>query len=68
MRWRRVALHLLSLSGMPEPNEPDDVVSKKVTYEHVASSGSSRNVMIVIAVILVIALVIVGYILTHLHH
>lgn len=53
---------------MPDTNEPDDVVSKKVVYEHVASSGSSRNVMIVIAVILVIALAIVGYILTHIHH
>jgi hypothetical protein len=65
--WRRVALRLLSLSDMPDTNEPDDVVSKKVTYEHVASSGTSRNVMIVIAVILVIALVIVGYIFMHLH-
>ncbi len=63
-----MALHLLSLLGMPETNEPDDLVSKKVTYEHVASSGTSRNAMIVIAVILVIALVIVGYILTHIHH
>ena len=63
-----MALHLLSLLPMPEPNEPDDQVRKTVTYEHVTSSGTSRNVMIVIAVILVIALVIVGYILTHLHH
>lgn len=52
---------------MADTNEPDDVVSKKVTYEHVASSGTSRNTMIVIAVILVIALVIVGYIFTRLH-
>jgi hypothetical protein len=52
---------------MPEPNEPDDQISKKVVYEHVTSSGTSRNNMIVIAVILVIALVIVGYILIHLH-
>jgi hypothetical protein len=52
---------------MPDTNEPDDVVSKKVTYEHVASSGTSRNVMIVIAVIVVIALIIVGYIFMHLH-
>lgn len=62
MRWRRVALHLLSLLDMPEPTEPDDLVSKKVVYEHVASSGTSRNVFIVIAVILVIALAIVGFI------
>jgi len=53
---------------MPEPNEPDEEVRKKVVYEHVASSGTSRNMMIVIAVILVIALVIVGYILMHIHH
>jgi len=52
---------------MPEPTEPDDLVSKKVVYEHVASSGTSRNVMIVIAIILVIALGIVGYIVMHLH-
>jgi hypothetical protein len=52
---------------MPEPNEPDDQISKKVVYEHVTSSGTSRNNLIVIAVILVIALVIVGYILMHLH-
>jgi hypothetical protein len=63
-----VALHLLSLSDMPPPNEPDDQISKKVVYEHVTSSGTSRNVMIVIAIILVIALVLVGYILTHIHH
>jgi hypothetical protein len=58
-----VALHLLSLLDMPEPTEPDDLVSKKVVYEHVASSGTSRNVFIVIAVILVIALAIVGFIM-----
>jgi len=48
--------------------QPDDEVRKKVVYEHVSTSGTSRNVMIVIAVILVIALVLVGYILTHIHH
>ena len=42
--------------------QPDDEVRKKVVYEHVASSGTSRNTLIVIAVILVIALCIVGYI------
>jgi hypothetical protein len=52
---------------MPEPTEPDDQISKKVVYEHVTSSGTSRNNLIVIAVILVIALVIVGYIFMHLH-
>ncbi len=63
-----MALHLLSLLTMPEPNEPDEQVSKKVVYEHVASSGTARNTMIAIGIILVIALVIVGYILTHIHH
>jgi hypothetical protein len=63
-----VALHLLTLLDMPEPTEPDEQISKKVVYEHVTSSGTSRNTMIAIAVILVIALVLVGYILTHIHH
>jgi hypothetical protein len=53
---------------MPEPTEPNDQVTKKVVYEQVTSSGTSRNTLIVIAVILAIALVIVGYILTHIHH
>jgi flagellar basal body-associated protein FliL len=50
---------------MPEPNDPDEEIRKKVVYEHVASSGTSRNMLIVIAVILVIALAIVGYIFMH---
>ena len=59
---------MLNLLPMPEPTEPNDQVTKKVVYEQVTSSGTSRNTLIVIAVILVIALVIVGYILTHIHH
>ena len=55
-----MALHLLPCPSMSE--QPDDEVRKKVVYEHVASSGTSRNTLIVIAVILVIALCIVGYI------
>ena len=50
---------------MPDPNDPlndDERVSKRVVYEHVSSSGSSRQSGIVIAVIVVIALVIIGFI------
>jgi flagellar basal body-associated protein FliL len=52
---------------MPEPTEPDDRVTKKVVYEHVASSGSSRQNIIVIIVLVVIALAIIGYIFMHMH-
>ena len=53
---------------MPEPNEqPDDQISKKVVYEHVTSSGTSKQNMIVIVVLLVIALVLIGWILMHMH-
>ena len=63
-----MALHLLSLSTMPEPNEqPDDEIRKKVVYEHVSTSGSSKQNLIVIVVLLVIALALVGWILMHLH-
>jgi len=59
---------LLSLSTMPEPNEqPDDEVRKKVIYEHVSTSGTSKQTYIVIGVLLVIALVLVGWILMHIH-
>jgi high-affinity Fe2+/Pb2+ permease len=52
---------------MPEPNEPDDEVRKKVIYEHVSTSGTTKQNVIVIVVLLVIALVLVGWILMHLH-
>jgi len=52
---------------MADPNEPDEEVRKKVIYEHVASSGTSRNMLIAIAVILVLALILVGYIFMHIH-
>jgi len=52
---------------MAEPNEPDEEVRKKVIYEHVASSGTSRNMIVAIVVIVVIALILVGYILMHIH-
>ncbi len=64
-----MAFHLLSLSSMPEPNEkPDDEVRRKVIYERVSTSGTTRQNIIVIVVLLVIALVLVGYILLHMHH
>lgn len=49
---------------MPDPND-DEVISKKVVYEHVSSSGSSKQVGIVIAVIVVLAVCIIGYIVMH---
>ncbi len=52
---------------MADPNEPDEEVRKKVIYEHVASSGTSRNMLIAIVVILVLALILVGYIFMHIH-
>jgi len=52
---------------MAEPNEPDEEVRKKVIYEHVASNGTSRNMIVTIVVIVVIALILVGYILMHIH-
>jgi hypothetical protein len=53
---------------MAEPNEPEEEVRKKVIYEHVSTSGTSRQNLVVIGVLLVIALVLVGYIFLHMHH
>jgi hypothetical protein len=51
---------------MPEPNDqPDDQVSKKVIYEHVSTSGTTKQNVIVIVVLVVIALALVGWILMH---
>lgn len=50
---------------MADPNDPltdDERVSKRVVYEHVSSSGSSRQSGIVIAVLVVLALILVAYI------
>jgi len=53
---------------MPEPNEqPDDQISKKVVYEHVTTSGTNREFIIVVVVLVVIALVLIGWILMHMH-
>jgi hypothetical protein len=60
---------LLLLSGMPDPNDqPEDEVRRKVVYEHVSTSGTSKQNVIVIVVLLVIALALVGWILMHMHH
>jgi hypothetical protein len=52
---------------MPETDKPEEEVRKKVIYEHVSTSGTSRQNVIVIVVLLVIALALIGWILTHLH-
>jgi hypothetical protein len=54
---------------MPEPNDqPDDQVRRKVVYEHVSTSGTTRQNVVVIVVLLVIALGLIGWILMHVHH
>jgi hypothetical protein len=58
---------------MSEPPIPDDDerVSRKVIYEHTASSGNSRYsgvTIAVIAVIAVLAVILIAYILMHMHH
>ena len=60
---------MLSLSGMPDPNDrPDDEVRRKVVYEHVSTSGTTRQNIIVIVIIAVVALALIAWILMHLHH
>jgi hypothetical protein len=49
------------------PPDDDERVSRKVVYEHSESSGSSRSAGITIIVIVVLALVLIGYILMHVH-
>ncbi len=53
--------------SMQPQNEDDEHVSRKVIVEHSASSGSSGSTIGVIIAIAVIALLLVGYILMHLH-
>lgn len=48
-----------------DPNDPlksDERVSKRVVYEHVSSSGTSKQSAVVIIVLVVIALVLIGFI------
>ena len=60
---------MLLLLSMPDPNDkPEDEVSRKVVYEHVSTSGTSKQNIIIIVVLLVIALGLVGWILMHMHH
>ena len=59
---------MLSLFAMPDPDLPDDEVRKKVVYEHVSTSGTSRQNVATIVIIAVIALGLVAWILMHLHH
>ena len=61
--------HLLLLSSMPDPNDrPDDEVRRKVVYEHVSTSGTTKQNVVVIVVLIVLALGLVGWILLHIHH
>jgi hypothetical protein len=49
------------------PPDDDERVSRKVVYEHSASSGSSHSATVTIIVIVVLALILIGYILMHVH-
>jgi hypothetical protein len=63
-----VALHLLPNPSMSQlPPDDDERVSRKVVYEHSASSGSSHSATVTIIVIVVLALILIGYILMHVH-
>ena len=60
---------LLPLPSMPDPNDrPDDEVRRKVVYEHVSTSGTTKQNVIVMVVLIVLALGLVGWILMHMHH
>ena len=60
---------MLSLLPMPDPNDrPDDEVRKKVVYERVTTSGTSRQNVVTIVIIAVIAIALIAWILMHLHH
>ena len=47
--------------------DDDERVSRKVVYEHTATSGSSHSFGITMIVIVVLAVILVGYILMHMH-
>lgn len=47
--------------------DDDERVSRKVVYEHTATSGSSHSAGITILVIAVLAIVLIGYILMHMN-
>lgn len=62
-----MALPLLTLPSMPEPQQPDDEVEshseRRVVYETVSSS-STKNSWVTITVIIVIAIALVVWIMT----
>lgn len=65
-----MALQLLRLLRMPDPNDPlndDEHVSKRVVYEHTSTSGTSRQTAITIAVIVVLAIILIAFIFTRMH-
>ena len=49
------------------PTDDEERVSRKVVYETSSSSGSSHSFGITIIVIAVLAIVLIGYILMHVH-
>lgn len=49
-------------------NDDDEHVSRKVIYEHSASSGSGRSSGVAIIIIAIVALALVAYIVMHMHH
>ncbi|MCU1244754.1 MAG: hypothetical protein JWN02_664 [Acidobacteria bacterium] len=61
---RLLAPPLLHRPGMPELPEDDERISKRVVYEH--STSSRMNPGIIIAIV-VIAVALVVFILTHMH-
>lgn len=63
-----MAPRLLPTASMSQPPiDDDEVVRRKVIYEHNVSSGSSRQAGVTIAVILAIAVALLAWILMHLH-
>ena len=55
---------------MADPNDPltdDERVSKRVVYEHVSSSGTSRQSAVVIVVLGVIAIALIAFIFMRMH-
>lgn len=63
-----MAPHLLpNLSMSQPPTDDDERVSRKVVYETTETSGSSHSAGITIIIIVVLALVLIGYILMHMH-
>ncbi|MDP9359870.1 MAG: hypothetical protein M3P29_00305 [Acidobacteriota bacterium] len=47
--------------------DDDERMSRKVVYEHTATSGSSHSAGITIGIIVIIAIVLIAYILMHVH-